>query len=172
MFTVVHSNQINLYLKGRFSKSNLGKCPFVMVKKIKNGGEKMEEYRYIADTTDFYRDFNETIATVNKKIGVSRRSLSRIPINKASVENTEKTIAYLEEKSRADYESSIQQCKQDILGILRKSDEAWEVYQQKERILENYRQNYNFDRKNELPKKILKGDILTCLSNGLKKDTS
>ena len=112
-----------------------------MVNYQRRGGGKMAEYKYVSyethgvNATKFYKKFDVTISGVSRATGTHRESVSKIPIDGASKQNTEKIIVYLEEVSVDDYDYAIQQCKREIIEALRGLEEAWQNYQKKEEIL-------------------------------------
>lgn len=109
---------------------------------------------YGVDATEFYKQFNMTLTDAARATGITRKSASKIPIYRASKENTEKVILFLEEICAEDYKKEIEQCLQMIEKSIEKIEEAWNDYENKEQILEEYRQKYEIKRNQHKVKKI------------------
>lgn len=120
---------------------------------------------YGVDATDFYWEFGVNITEVSRNTGVTRKSVSRVPIKHASEENTKKIILYLEEVSINDYGSAVQQCKKEIIMALKELEAAWQNYEKREGILEMYRCRYQIERGNEPAKKETLWNILRCVKD-------
>lgn len=95
---------------------------------------------------DFYKKFDTCLASASRATGVSCKSASRVPIKRASKENTQKIVYYLEEVSIKYYLDAIKTCEQDIEQALGRVEEAWKSYQDKERMLDEFRIKYEIPR--------------------------
>lgn len=112
------------------------------------------------DTQKFYEEFNVTIAGVSRVTGASRASVTRMVIYRASEQNTEKIVQYLEEISIEDYVCTIQQCRDELKKFMEKVREAWFAYEKKEKILDQYRYMYGIKRRKMPAKRVTIWEML------------
>lgn len=92
------------------------------------------------DTKEFYQRIGFTISDVSKGTGVSRAALSRVPLHESTEETAQKALQFMERENRQRYIAFIEKNTKEL-------DTAWKQYLQSEIILEQYRNEYQVERK-------------------------
>lgn len=92
------------------------------------------------DTKEFYQKIGFTISDVSRGTGVSRAALSRVPLHEGKEKTAQKALQFMERENRQRYIASIEE-------IVKELNTAWEQYLQSEIILEQYRSEYQVERK-------------------------
>ena len=99
------------------------------------------------DPVSFFHQFNVNILGISRACDISRSSISKMPSFRAAGSSTRRIVEYLEEVSIEDYAYTLDCCREELAQALKKIDKAWEQYEEKERILDEYRLKYGIDRK-------------------------
>lgn len=123
-------------------------------------GEYVSYSSHGVDTKKFYDEFCATIVDVSRATGASRASVTRMAVEHASRQNTEKIVLYLEEISMEDYNFTIQQCTDELKDVIEKVKEAWKAYEKKEKILDKYRYKYGIKRRKMMSRRVTIWEIL------------
>lgn len=92
------------------------------------------------DTKEFYQRIGFTMSDVSKGTGVSRAALSRVPLHEGTEKSAQKALEFMERENRQRYIAFIEK-------TLKELDAAWVQYLNSEIILEEYRNEYQVERK-------------------------
>lgn len=92
------------------------------------------------DTKEFYQRIGFSISDVSKGTGVSRAALSRVPFHEGKAKTAQKALQFMERENRQRYIVFVEK-------TIKELDTAWEQYLQSEIILEEYRNEYQVERK-------------------------
>lgn len=92
------------------------------------------------DTKEFYQRIGFSISDVSKGTGVSRAALSRVPLHEGTAKTAQKALQFMERENRQRYIVFVEK-------TIKELDTAWEQYLQSEIILEEYRNEYQVERK-------------------------
>lgn len=92
------------------------------------------------DTKEFYQRIGFSISDVSKGTGVSRAALSRVPFHEGKAETAQKALQFMERENRQRYIVFVEK-------TIKELDTAWEQYLHSEIILEEYRNEYQVERK-------------------------
>lgn len=112
------------------------------------------------DTAKFYRDMGTSILQTSNETGICRSTLTRFVANHTTDFINEKIISYLEESIITDYRDTIQECRKQIDDIKEKTNSAWKLYLEREKLLEEQRKKHHIERKYPIERQVREEEIL------------
>ena len=102
------------------------------------------------DTGEFYHQFGMSVRTVSEQTGISRQVLTGFLINQITMPMVLRILEYLENKTAADYERTVEECSCRMMDLETKRKTAWGDYLFREKNIAGLRKMYLLKRSQPL----------------------
>ena len=102
------------------------------------------------DTAEFYHQFGMSVRTVSEQTGISRQVLTGFLINQITMPMVLRILEYLENKTAADYERTVEECSCRMMDLETKRKTAWGDYLFREKNIAGLRKMYLLKRSQPL----------------------
>lgn len=102
------------------------------------------------DTAEFYHQFGMSVRTVSEQTGISRQVLTGFLINQITMPMVLRILEYLENKTAADYERTVEECSCRMKDVEEKRKTAWGDYLFREKNIAGLRKMYLLKRSQPL----------------------
>ena len=106
------------------------------------------------DTKEYYLSLGTSITKVNEATGISRASITAVPIHAAAPSTVRRVLEFLESNSSEIYEQDIAKARKDYERIVENVESAWTRYMERETLLDQRVQEYGLERKKCVKKKV------------------
>lgn len=123
------------------------------------------------EAKEFYSGFETNMVEVNRKIGICRKSLARLPSGGVRKDTAKIVLNYLEKKNIQDYQDTITTCRNELHGKINSMKleikEAWKKYLAREELLDEYYRMYDIPRKGSIIKRVKITELLRAAMKGI-----